>query len=53
MTESETEPATVTRTLICHTAECGNAEAPISLEVPETVDAYACGVCGQPITDVQ
>lgn len=52
MSEFEAEPVIVTKTLTCHTEDCANAGIPIALDVPETVDAYACGVCGQPITDV-
>jgi hypothetical protein len=40
------------RTLVCHTEGCGNAGQAIGLSVPGNVDAYACGVCGQEITDV-
>lgn len=36
--------------LTCHTPGCGNADIPIQLDVD--ADAYACGVCGEPITDV-
>jgi len=48
-------------TVTCHTEGCSNADQPIDLELtftdPDTgetrrVDAVACGVCGQPITDV-
>lgn len=48
-----------TVTTICHTPECGNAGARI--EMPATVtdldgtheiSGYACGACGQAITDV-
>lgn len=52
MSESETEPTMVTRHLTCHTEGCGNAGESIALDVPDTVAAYVCGVCGQPITDV-
>lgn len=43
----------------CHTAGCSNAGIPIDLTLSwvdddgntQTVDAVACGVCGQEITD--
>lgn len=46
----------------CHTEGCGNAEIHIEVELTyadwETgevrrIDQVTCGVCGQPITDVQ
>jgi hypothetical protein len=51
---SETEPEIefVTRVLTCHTEGCGNDGHPISLDVPADVEAYSCGACGQPISDV-
>jgi hypothetical protein len=44
----------------CHTEGCGNAEHPIELNLTwvdadgetQHVDGVACGVCGQPITDI-
>ena len=44
----------------CHTEECSNADHGIELALTYTdeeglttaVDSVACGVCGQPITDV-
>lgn len=47
-------------TVVCHTEECSNAGIPIQLGLTwideegatQTVDAVACGVCGQTITDV-
>lgn len=42
-----------TVTLTCHTPGCGNAAAPIPLDVDPDVSAFACGVCGQPITDTR
>ena len=44
----------------CHTEGCRNADIPIDLTLEyedeegltRTVDAVACGVCGQPITDL-
>jgi len=47
-------------TVICHTEGCANAGHPIILDLQYqdddgntlTVDAVACGVCGQEITDV-
>lgn len=52
MSETPDEPTMVTRTLTCHTEGCGNAGHPIELSVPDNVDAFACGVCGQQIEDV-
>lgn len=45
-------------TVTCHTDGCGNAGIPIVFDftgVPpdEMPNAYACGVCGEQITDVQ
>lgn len=48
-------------TVTCHTEGCGNAGAPIELDLTytdddgnlQTVDSVACGVCGQPITDIE
>jgi hypothetical protein len=51
MTTEETETSVITYTLTCHTEGCGNADIPISLDMPEGCAAM-CGVCGQPITDV-
>ena len=45
-------PPAVTQTGTCHTEGCGNAGAPITLDVPEGTP-WVCGVCGQPITDVR
>jgi hypothetical protein len=45
----ETRFASVTVT--CHTEGCGNAEQPITFDIPEG-GAVACGVCGEPITDI-
>lgn len=53
-----------TRTATCHTEGCANAEQPIEVvcDYPDpdnpdapltTVGAVQCGVCGQPITDIQ
>ena len=47
-------------TVTCHTEGCGNAGTPIELDLEytdeegmtRTVDAVACGACGQPITDL-
>jgi hypothetical protein len=45
----------------CHTEGCGNADLAIDLDLTThdddgnpsgTADAVACGVCGQPITDI-
>jgi hypothetical protein len=44
----------------CHTEGCTNAEQTIDLNLEyedeegltQTVDSVACGVCGQPITDL-
>ena len=48
-------------TVICHTDGCANAELPLSVSLTyedeegntQSVDAVACGVCGQEITDVK
>ena len=47
-------------TVTCHTEDCGNAEIPIELNLTYeqdgeivAVDGVACGVCGQPITDIK
>ena len=42
-----------TAVLTCHTPGCGNADHAIPLDVPLDVDLYACGACGEPITDVR
>lgn len=52
MPDDEENPTLVTRVLTCHTEGCGNADEGISVDVPEDVGAYSCGVCGQPITDI-
>lgn len=47
--------------VICHTEGCANAETEIDLEldyvdedgVSHTIDSVVCGVCSQPITDIQ
>lgn len=52
MSETPDEPTMVARVLTCHTDGCGNADAPIRLDVPDTVTSFVCGVCGQPIDDV-
>lgn len=47
--------------VICHTPDCANADAAIELDLtftdPETgqpvvADAVYCGVCSEPITDI-
>jgi len=46
--------------VICHTQDCGNADQPISMDLTyedeygdtHPVGSVSCGVCGQPITDV-
>lgn len=48
-------------TVTCHTEGCGNAEQPIEIEltyrddnnVVVQVTHVVCGVCGNPITDIQ
>jgi hypothetical protein len=50
-TEPLEEPVLVTRSVTCHTDGCGNAGIAIALSMTEDA-AVACGVCGQPITDV-
>ena len=49
-------------TVTCHTEGCANAETPIHLEltyrddttnVVHQITQVVCGVCGQPITDIQ
>jgi hypothetical protein len=41
-------------TVTCHTAGCGNAGIAITLEVVDVADpAVVCGVCSQPINDIQ
>lgn len=45
----------------CHTDGCGNADAPIEVDLTVTLDdgtelsvgSVTCGACGQPITDIQ
>lgn len=46
----------------CHTEGCENADIPIEMALSYvdfdtgetvTVDAVACGACGQPITDIK
>ena len=49
--EDDVAPTIVTQTGTCHTPECGNEGAPITLNVPEGTP-WICGVCGQPIEDV-
>jgi hypothetical protein len=41
--------------VVCRTEGCGNVDVEIPLEVdPEAPpDAYVCGVCGRPITEVR
>ena len=51
MTTEPTEPTFVASVLTCHTDGCSNADQPISMSMPEG-GAAACGVCGQPITDI-
>jgi hypothetical protein len=53
MSESETEPEMVTVTVTCHTENCGNAGHAIVMQVPSDVGGFSCGVCAQPITDIQ
>jgi hypothetical protein len=46
---------------ICHTEGCSNAETPIDMQLTyldetgteQTVDSVTCGVCDQPITDIE
>lgn len=49
---TESDPELVTVTVTCHTNGCGNADAPIELQVPADVGGFVCGVCGQTIEDV-
>jgi hypothetical protein len=43
----------VNATVICHTGGCGNADIPLVVPISNPDEfAVACGVCGQPITDV-
>ena len=37
----------------CHTENCGNAEATISIDAIADEPNVVCGVCGNKITDVQ
>lgn len=37
----------------CHTAGCDNEELAVPLVVPPDLDGVYCGVCGQPIEDVE
>lgn len=41
-----------TATLVCPTVGCPNHGIPIDILADETVDAFACGVCGEFISDV-
>lgn len=41
-----------TAILTCHITGCANAEIPIELIIDPLASGAACGVCGQPITDI-
>jgi len=55
MSEQPDEAVTFTNaTVTCHTEECTNGEQAIALPVPDDPwpPVVVCGVCGQPITDI-
>lgn len=45
-------PPTISGTATCHTDGCGNADIPLTIETPSAETPVDCGVCGQPITDL-
>lgn len=40
-------------TVTCLTDGCGNYQIPITLEAPIENPLFMCGVCAQPITEIQ
>jgi len=49
--EDEDEEQTKIIEVVCATEGCSNAGIPIQLEVPESIRAVFCGVCGQRIIE--
>lgn len=39
--------------VICETLNCGNADVLINIEAPAENPNFICGVCAQPITNIE
>lgn len=51
MTDPDGDLVMIERTGTCHTDGCTSNGRPVTMTVPEDA-GWACGACGQPITDL-